>query len=76
MFCKCFILHVTTALVTKLERCRYWLTEVGFGLRLVGGETDREGVLEVSYDGVWGSVCDDGFNNIAAGVACRELGLG
>jgi len=46
------------------------------GLRLVGGTTAREGRLEVLYNGVWGTVCDDGFNNIDAGVACRQLGLG
>ena len=49
---------------------------MGFDLRLVGGPTQSEGVLEVSYDGVWGTVCDDGFNNVAAGVACRQLGVG
>jgi len=46
------------------------------GLRLVGGTTRREGRLEVMYNGVWGTVCDDSFGNVDAGVACRELGFG
>jgi len=45
-------------------------------VRLVGGTTEREGRLEVNYNGVWGTVCDDGFNNVDAGVVCRETGLG
>jgi len=44
--------------------------------RLIGGRTRSEGRLEVSYNGTWGTVCDDGFTNVAAGVVCRELGLG
>jgi len=44
--------------------------------RLVGGETEREGRLEVSYNGIWGTVCDDGFDNTTASVACRSLGYG
>ncbi len=46
-------------------------------LRLVGGETYNEGALQVFYDGQWGAVCDDRFedNDNGAMVACRQLGL-
>ena len=45
-------------------------------LRLVGGPNAGEGRLEVSHNLDWGTVCDDIFENIDAGVACRSLGLG
>lgn len=33
------------------------------------------GRLDVSYNGIWGGVCDDGFGREEALVACRELGF-
>ncbi|XP_043217277.1 uncharacterized protein LOC122379288 [Amphibalanus amphitrite] len=44
-------------------------------LRLVDGAAAGSGRLEAQYLGRWGSVCDDGFNNRAADVACRQLGF-
>ena len=44
-------------------------------LRLADGATNNTGRLEVCYSGEWGTVCDDLFNNLAASVACRQLGF-
>ena len=45
-----------------------------FSVRLVGAS--REGVLEVAYNGRWGTVCEDvDWGSDDAGVVCDELGL-
>ena len=43
---------------------------------LVGGKSPREGRLEVCHNGIWGTVCDDLFNEAAARVVCYSLGFG
>ena len=44
-------------------------------LRLVDGNGFSTGRLEVLHEGVWGTVCDDGWSQINSVVACRELGF-
>ena len=48
-------------------------------LRLLGNdsilnETDALGRLEISYHGVWMTLCGAFFSEAAAEVACRQLG--
>ncbi|KAK3090315.1 hypothetical protein FSP39_010872, partial [Pinctada imbricata] len=43
-------------------------------IRLVDGDNDYSGRVELNYYGEWGVICDDGWDLKDAGVACRMLG--
>ena len=43
-------------------------------IRLQGG-TISEGRVEICHDNAWGTVCDDGWDDNEAQVACRQLGF-
>ena len=45
-------------------------------VRLVGGDSPNEGRFEISYNGTFGTICDDDFDSVDADVACIMLGFG
>ena len=41
----------------------------------MGDSPYSEGRVEVLYNGVWGTICSDGWNNDNSDVVCRSLGF-
>jgi len=44
-------------------------------VRLVGGQTLREGRLQVKFGEEWGSVCDFGWTLESAALVCQQMGF-
>ena len=44
-------------------------------VRLVGGNSSREGRVEVCINDVWGTICDFGWSEDDAKVVCGQLGF-
>ena len=51
-------------------------SQLTLNVRLRGGPVPRKGRVEVrsTSTGAWGTVCDDGWSMVEAGVVCNQLG--
>ena len=43
-------------------------------VRLIDGDIEQEGRVEVCFNGIWGSICSYGWGTSDAYVACKQLG--
>ncbi len=55
--------------------CMQMTTLTVQGVRLVGGDVPSEGILQISVNNTYGTVCRDSFDKAAAEVVCRQLGF-
>ena len=52
-----------------------WFIILELDMRLEGGTSSQSGRVEIFHDGIWGTICDDGWDNLDARIVCSYLGF-
>ena len=74
------MLHFCLLFVGNSKMKKYFMITANIfilvDLRLVnGGSHPRQGRVEIKINGIWGTICDDGFDDRDAAVICSMLGF-
>ena len=61
---------------TYVYVCANFAASAGEGsVRLIGGSHSQEGIVEITYNGRWGMLCDGRFSTTDARSVCEGLGF-
>ncbi|XP_069466783.1 neurotrypsin-like isoform X2 [Ambystoma mexicanum] len=65
----CFYRHATGMISWAHCDCSHG------AVRLTGGQSKSEGRVELYYNGIWGTICNEQWTDADASVVCRQLGF-
>ena len=74
ILCNVFFRDQICRLFPNLIKTTFLFFTPAIQVRLVNGSSDRQGRVEVFYNGEWGTVCNHHFDKRGAEVICRMMG--